>query len=156
MARRTFPAAVIAAVLMTASAAQAEQKRCDPGSEAKCPEFTAPATTAVPGPAIDGSIFLTSTYVQGTSVTLFGGTTPPNGFMISATSGGFGFCWVNDNGPANSNAGFILTITGQASDNNGSHVPAVPPFVTPPGYKPMGPVSIACGINPVFVEARGW
>src|ERR1700730_18437120 len=152
---RTFSAAVIAAVVM-ASTALAEQKHCDPGSEAKCPEFTAPATTAVPGPALDGSTSLGVTYVPGSAVTLFGGAVPPNGFMISATSGCFGFCHVNDNGPAASNAGFILSITGQASDNNGNHVPAAQPFVTPPGYKPMGPVSIACGINPVLIEARGW
>src|SRR4051794_9279242 len=92
-----FSAAFIVAVFI-APTAHAEQKSCHPSSGAKCPEFTAPAITAVPGPAMDGSMFLTSTYVSDTAVTLFGGQVPPNGFMISATSGGFGFCHVNDNG----------------------------------------------------------
>ena len=29
------------------------------------------------------------------------------------------------------------------------------PFITPEGYKPMGPVSVWC-IGPMYIAARGW
>jgi hypothetical protein len=59
-----------------------------------------------------------------TSTTLFNGAVPPNGFMIQQSTG---LCYVNDNGPANSGAGFYF---------------AEPAFITPPGYKPIGAVSV--------------
>jgi hypothetical protein len=146
-------ASFMAAVLM-ASTAHAEQKRCDPGSEAACPEYTAPATTAVPGPSMDGS-----SYVLGEQETmLFRGATPPNGFMIQLY-GNNGSCVVNDNGeagpPGNMNnipAGFLI----EAGNTTGSS-PGVPNpiFVTPPGYKPIGPVSIFC-YQTANIAARAW
>ena len=37
--------------------------------------------------------------------------------------------------------------------NTGQFSPSI--FVTPPGYKPMGPVTVYCG-GPNLVEARAW
>jgi hypothetical protein len=68
------------------------------------------------------------------------------------------FCIINDDGPAslgdpNGVAGFRV-VTGE-------FVPAFPLglssiFVTPPGYKPMGPVSVVCGNPSINIEARAW
>jgi hypothetical protein len=104
------------------------------GGKASCPEYV----TIVPSKATDGSVVVQ----PNVSTTLFGGITPPNGFIVQVafpTNGGS--CFVNDNGPAASFSGFQL----------------LPPvfFVTPLGYKPMGPVSIFCN-NTAQVEARAW
>ena len=104
----------------------------------------------------DGSVFLGPDYVPGTPVTLFGGVVPADGFMVGVYSGAFGNCSVNDDGPATSVNGFKLVLTGQTSDVNGTHPPGALPLVTPPGYKPIGPVSVECTTNEVSVEARGW
>jgi hypothetical protein len=69
---------------------------------------------------------------------LFGGTVPPNGFMIAAPDG---LCSVNDHG--------------SVFDPNRILVAANTTFVTPPGYKPMGPVSAVCG-GGTQGGARGW
>ena len=83
-----------------------------------------------------------------TSTLLFGGAVPPNGFMaqINGTAG-TGQCRVNDNGPAGPNGHGI----------GGFAFGGIPPalFITPQGYKPIGPISIWCDA-PVTVEARGW
>lgn len=103
-------------------------------------------------------------------VTLFNGVTPKNGFMAQLMANNNGICNINDNGPPGinflgSNAGFLVAgYRGiQSGPASGSLVPVAPPgiFVTPPGYKPMGPVSIACvsfedPSFPIAVEVRGW
>src|ERR1700751_1559168 len=54
---------------------------CNPGQigvSADCPDYTAPATTAVPGPSMDG----TNVVPPAITTTLFKGIVPPNGFMV--------------------------------------------------------------------------
>jgi hypothetical protein len=102
-----------------------------------CPVFTAPAATALPGTSMDGS----TTILAGVPTMLFNGVVPPNGFLIQK----FGtLCTVNDNGPAGAQTG-ISFGTGPLSTI----------FVTPPGYKPIGVVSIWCA-QAGYVAARGW
>jgi hypothetical protein len=89
----------------------------------------------------------------GIAASLFNGVTPPNGFMVQMnTPNELGnTCYVSDNGPANGNAappvGFII----------GGNVTGATPFlfVTPPGYKPMGPVTVWCAQG-LYIETRGW
>jgi hypothetical protein len=112
---------------------------------AACPNYTAPAATALPSTSMDGSMVVPTA----TSTTLFGGKVPPNAFMVQATSYN---CFVNDNGPANGQnaapqAGFWLLQGGGPG--------GVTTFMTPPGYKPIGPVSVYCD-GPAYVAARGW
>jgi hypothetical protein len=105
----------------------------------------------------DGSVFLGPDYVPATPVTLFGGVVPTDGFMVGVYSSAFGNCTVSDDGPATSINGFKLQLTGQNADSNGTQPsPYALPLVTPPGYKPIGPVSVQCTSNEVSVEARGW
>jgi hypothetical protein len=97
---------------------------------------------------MDGSMVIAA---GGISVTLFNGVVPPNGFMVQINnSSSLGTsCNVNDNGPASiQQAGFLLGGIWVATP-----LPNI--FVTPPGYKPMGPVSIMCG-GSIHIEARGW
>lgn len=84
-----------------------------------------------------------------TSTTLFGGTVPPNAFIVQVFGGNL--CVVNDNGPANGTglavgsgpiAGFVVLGYPQT-------------FITPQGYKPIGPVSVWCPV-PTYVAVRGW
>jgi hypothetical protein len=85
-----------------------------------------------------------------TSTTLFNGKVPPNAFMVQVNNGEAS-CYVNDNGAANNLVGFALLLI---FPNNG-----VVSFVTPPGYKPIGPVSIWCNVggpSNISVTARGW
>src|ERR1700746_328859 len=124
---------------------------CNPGQlgmSADCPDYTAPATTAVPGPSMDGSMAIQG----GVTTTLFNGIVPPNGFMVQFY---FSACLVNDNGPAfSSNPGPNQMPGGfTASGGNGVSAPSI--FITPPGYKPIGPVTVYCG-GPNLVEARAW
>jgi hypothetical protein len=67
-------------------------------------------------------------------------------------------CIVNDNGPAafdvntsTITAGFNLAYDGASGFGINSTIS----FITPPGYKPIGPVSIWCAA-PTYVAARGW
>jgi hypothetical protein len=90
---------------------------------------------------------------------LFGGVTPQNGFMVMAeeTSSGAAFCFINDDGPAslggpNGVAGFQVA-TGVFT---GVPLGLSSIFATPPGYKPMGPVSVVCGNPSINIEARAW
>jgi hypothetical protein len=95
----------------------------------------APAIPAAHHGPIDGS----TTVTNGVSTLLFGGAVPPNGFMVQS----FGNCYVNDNGPANIQAGFLVLPNTT--------------LITPTGYKPMGPVSIYCaGGLGGYVAARAW
>ena len=133
------------------TAAHAACNASQRGTAADCPEYTAPATTAVPGPSMDGSVVVSG---NGVAVTLFNGVTPPNGFMVEINSPNFipQWCLINDNGPASYSGypyqGFLIGgLYGSA--------PLPLRFVTPPGYKPMGPVSINC-IGGGGIEVRGW
>jgi hypothetical protein len=138
----------IAVCCVFGTAAGAACNPTNPSGSQDCPVFTAPATTAVPLAAMGGTLPGT----QGLSVVLFGGAVPPNGFMvgINLQSSLPLFCAVNDNGPANAgSAGFLFGGASLSLGNpSAAHV-----FVTPPGYKPMGPVSVNCQAP---VEYRGW
>ena len=103
--------------------------------------FAAPAAVDDSRPkAIDGS----TTLACGTSTMLFGGAVPPHGFMIQVINGSLA---INDNGPASGSPPQGFYIATQA-----------PPFITPPNYTPMGPVSVfaLCGGPTVYVIARAW
>jgi hypothetical protein len=115
----------------------------------ECPGYGAPAATAVPGPSMDGSTSMQT----GTSTTLFKGAVPPNAFMVQvlATQNNVPLgCFINDSGPAGYLSGFAISV-----------VSGIANFSSPPGYKPIGPVSIYCAspsaVNTqVYVAARGW
>jgi hypothetical protein len=121
----------------------------------ECPGYGAPAATAVPGPSMASNIGLGAPQ----AFTLFNGAAPPNGFMVrvfvtSTDTGGYGFpntqCFINDNGTADLGVGFY--ITPDANGYSGT-------FSTPIGYKPIGPVSVWCGVknaNSASLAARGW
>jgi hypothetical protein len=120
---------LIAASVQFSVFGPAAHASCDPAhrGEAGCPDYTAPATTAVPGPSIDGSTLV----VGGSPTTLFGGVVPTNGFMIGLpipydTSPG-PWCNIRDNGPASSDKGFFVG----AATGSGPLVFSVPTFVTP-------------------------
>ena len=125
--------------------------------------YGAPAATAVPGPSMDGGV---ATMSPGSSVTLFGGMVPPNGFMVRVftPNGYYGipagpFCFVNDNGAAGSGVGFYM-VPDIAINFSANEPPAVSSatFTSPYGYKPIGPVSIYCqgSTSPLSLAARGW
>jgi hypothetical protein len=146
-----YVAIFIALIALGLSAALAQHTQTAPtttcfsstrGSSPSCPTYTAPAATAVPGTSMDGSI----TVLSQTTTPLFGGSIPPNGFMVQlGPQGGGNLCMVNDNGSATGAAGFNVQYGTGASLI----------YVTPPGYKPMGPVSIWCSFAG-YVAARGW
>ena len=99
----------------------------------------APAAPAVHHGSIDGS----TTVTCGTSTLLFGGAVPPNGFMVQSQYAVI----ANDNGPAvlSPRQGFVSDVSGA-------------PFVTPSGYKPIGPVSVMVTTctETMYVAARAW
>jgi hypothetical protein len=112
-----------------------------------CLSVVAWAATAPQTRTGSGSIDGRTTLACGTSTMLFGGAVPPNGFMVQSTNGQP--LIVNDNGPANFNEGFLLNSASGSLNNN--------VFITPSGYKPMGPVSLFCGgTGTVYVAARAW
>jgi hypothetical protein len=100
-------------------------------------------SAAVADPAVhhgSGSIDGSTTVTCDTSTMLFGGAVPPYGFMVEA---GYTLV-VNDNGAA------------AGSPEQGFYVDRGP-FITPPGYKPMGPVSVlTTGCSTAYVAARAW
>ena len=152
MYRRTkIGFALIVAFVPFAIFGSAALAQCRPeqrGTTAACPAYTAPATTAVPNASMGGSLV-----INGGTTTLFNGAVPPNGFMVQLNSQGElgNLCYVNDNGPANANppTGFLI------GGVSGVFTPMPFLFVTPPGYKPIGPVSIWCP-GSLYIEARGW
>ena len=132
------------------TAAHAACNASQRGTAADCPEYTAPAATAVPGPSMGGSVEIPGVG----SFTLFNEVTPPNGFMVEINSPNAipTWCIINDNGPAIASGvqyrGFLIGgIYGTT--------PLPLRFVTPPGYKPMGPVSINCN-GGAFIQVSGW
>jgi hypothetical protein len=136
---------VLVTAALTQQFGQAASTACNAANRGtvNCPNYTAPAATAVPSRSMDGSMRVPAT----TSTTLFNGAVPPNAFIVQDTSGE-GSCVVNDHGPANGNlatyAGFPLL--------NPQPLTLVSFFITPQGYKPMGPVSVWCG-NATYVAA---
>ena len=147
-----FAATLVVALVPFGIFTSAGHAACNPGNTgtADCPAYTAPATTAVPGPSMDGSMVVVA---GGIAQTLFNGVVPPNGFMVQindvAAIGNR--CWITDHGPATfefPQTGFLVGGVWVAS-------PLPNTFTTPPGYKPMGPVSIIC-TGSLVIAARGW
>jgi hypothetical protein len=143
---------LVVAFVLFATIGSVALAQCRPdqrGTTAACPAYTAPATTAVPNASMGGSL------VVGPGATpLFNGAVPPNGFMVQINSQGElgNLCYVNDNGPATANPPTGFLIGGW----NSANLPTSPSiFVTPPGYKPIGPVSVWCP-GSLYIEARGW
>ena len=96
-----------------------------------------PVEVAAGAPAVvgDGTI-VSATVAQ----TLFAGVTPVNGFSIGNNCASAMF--INDGGTAANNVGFQLA--------NGAT------YTTPPGYKPVGPVSVYGGTTSGNFTARRW
>jgi hypothetical protein len=117
--RCTVAAVIVAGMLVSPAHAG---KPCDPGSGTACPEFTAPATTAVPGvPLIDTHVTIPG---NDTPIVLFNGVIPPNGYWIQVSNAP-GTCYVNDdNTVPNFGEGYALNATGEA-------------LQTPVGYHPV-------------------
>jgi hypothetical protein len=110
---------------------------------------TGPTGPAGPSTSMDGSMNVLSQ----TTTTLFNGAVPPNGFTVQPGPI-TGPCLVNDNGPA-SGAGWNGGSFAGFTVNNGNSDGVSFYYVTPPGYKPIGPVSIWCN-SAGYVAARGW
>jgi hypothetical protein len=109
---------------------------------------------AIPAQAGD-RVIVGDTMVTGSSgsVLLFDGITPKHGFLVAIATVGEPFCSISDHGPAVIDRGFFV---GSNAGNVSSPVFfAVPMFVTPPGYTPVGPVSIICNSD-AFLTARAW
>ena len=138
----SFLVALVAFIVeVTDAAANCDKK--DSGTVA-CPVYIAPTTTSVPHPAVGQSLAITA----GVATPLFNGVVPPNGFMVQLNYQQNGYCLVSDNGPAASGTGFIIGTSELGMERL---------FVTPPGYRPIGPVSILCGFaGTIYIEARGW
>jgi hypothetical protein len=142
---------MIVAGLLCATGSFAAHAACNQNQAGTvdCPVYTAPATTSVPRASMGGSMV-----INGGGTILFNGAVPPNGFMVQLNSQGElgNLCYVNDNGPATANPPTGFLIGGW----NSANLPTSPSiFVTPPGYKPIGPVSIWCP-GSLYIEARGW
>jgi hypothetical protein len=93
---------------------------------------------------LDGSTVITC----GVPTTLFNGAVPLNGFMVSARAPFV----VNDHGLAAGSAAPQAGFFVAQADIGGV-------FITPPGYKPMGVVSVTCnGSAPttLYIAARAW
>jgi hypothetical protein len=141
--------AVVSAASIFLSLSTAFAQQVTPSASSPCnaatrgtanwPTYTVPASTTVPRAAMDGSVIVPTN----TSTPLFNGAVPPNGFMVQAIGV---LCFVNDNGPASTQAGFTFGNSGTA----GADI-----FVTPPGYKPIGAVSVYCA-GSAYVAARNW
>lgn len=88
----------------------------------------------------DGSTTITA---GGTAQNLFSGATPTNGFLIANPDAGEDI-WFSDSTTAAANAtGSIL-------------LPAGGYYETPPGYKPVGAVSVVAATTGHKITARRW
>jgi hypothetical protein len=97
-----------------------------------------PVEIAAGSPAVVGD----STIVSATSAqTLFSGVTPVNGFSICNNCASA--MWCSDGGTAGNAVGFYIAASGGI-------------YTTPPGYKPVGPVSVYGGTNGGNFAARRW
>ena len=77
----------------------------------------------------------------GSAQTLFSGAVPANGYMIQNTSAHD--MWINDEGTAAVGSGIYLASKSA-------------PFITPPGYKPPGVVSLLGTTTSDTFVARRW
>jgi hypothetical protein len=108
------------------------------------------------GQGVDGSIRIPS---GAAPQLLFGGQVPPHGFFVCVGSAVFGaYLVINDAGTATTGtdnfSSIFLNVPQDASVQ-----PQHPCYVTPPGYRPPGPVSVVAGIPAGFfmlVSARMW
>jgi hypothetical protein len=117
---------------------------------------------------MDGGV---TTMPNAQSTTLFGGKVPPNGFLVRVFAYAYGMvsstgtilgptCFLNDHGAAAQGNGFYMVpdiATTVAPQGQGTWSYSAT-FASPPGYKPLGPISVYC-INPagpMSVAARGW
>jgi hypothetical protein len=142
---------LVGVALLATTSAQAACDAKERGTEA-CPTVIVPAETAVPGPSMGGTV------LSNTGTPLFGGWVPPNGFMAQLNGSNIGqpACWINDNpnpvNPGSGNTGFVI---GGTIGNYPTSAPNAVLFVTPPGYKPMGPLMLNCSYQ-WTVEVRAW
>jgi len=126
---RSLSPVIIFAALLLSSLASAQQQPSG-----------APTAPPIIGDSLDGSTAVPAE----TSTVLFNGVVPHNGFMVQPRGND---CVLNDHGSAS----FITGPNGPAgfSIANGAI------FITPPGYKPVGPVNVICGTQ-AYVAARAW
>jgi hypothetical protein len=116
--------------------------------------WAASAPQTIHGP-IDGTTF---NFPCGVSFLLFGGAVPPNGFMVQPVGFG-GVVVINDNGPAGFDFTHNLPTGGFYLQSSSNNPPVSLIFVTGPGYKPMGPVSLfttTCSPPGGYIAARAW
>lgn len=97
-----------------------------------------PVVNAAGAPALDGS---GTVVTGGVAQALFGGITPMNGYLVANTSSAT--LYVSDVG---------------AATGGGASLPIAPGavFMTPPGYKPPGSVSLYGGTTGQAFAARRW
>lgn len=96
--------------------------------------------TALSGTSASGD---TTIAAGGAAQNLFSGATPINGFRVSNPDPSE-YLWISDSG---------------AAVANGAGSEPIPPlgwFETPPGYKPVGPVSAVAATTGHKVTARSW
>jgi hypothetical protein len=142
---------LVGVALLATTSAQAACDAKERGTEV-CPTVIVPAETAVPGPSMGGTV------LSDTGTPLFGGWVPPNGFMAQLNGSNIGqpACWINDNPTPPSG---ITTATGFVFGGTIGNYPTSAPnavlFVTPPGYKPLGPLILHC-TSQTYVEVRAW
>jgi hypothetical protein len=145
---------MIVAGLLCVTESFAAHAACDPkqaGATVDCPIFTEPAFTSVPGASMGGTLL-----VGPGATTLFNGAVPPNGFMVQINDQGSAgnICYVSDNGPAQGSTSPHIGFMFGGVASTVFLYQATPLFVSPTGYKPMGPVSVWCP-GSLYIEARG-
>jgi hypothetical protein len=108
------------------------------------------------GQGVDGSIRIDS---GAAPQLLFGGRVPPHGFFVCVGSAYNGaFLVINDAGTATTGTDNFSSIWLNVPPDT-TTPPQHPCYVTPPGYRPPGPVSVVAGIPAGFfmlVSARMW
>jgi hypothetical protein len=102
------------------------------------PAAPLPVINAAGAPALDGS---GTVITGGVAQTLFGGVTPTSGYLVANTS----------------SATLYVSDVGAAS-GGGASLPIAPGAIlmTPPGYRPPGPVSLYGGTTGQAFAARRW
>lgn len=106
--------------------------------------------------SIDGG---NSSVIPGTLYTLFNGSIPDHGFMVQCSGPVGSYMFIDDDGDAGGGllgAGFQIPCNPQY--DGAQYDAGTPIFITPPGYHPMGPVTIRMEgtETTVLVNARAW
>lgn len=101
---------------------------------------TPPVIPLVSSPTLDGSTTITS---GGTAQTLFGGVTPAHGFGVYNPDASEDL-WISD------------TTTAAANGLGSICVVAKGGYETPPGRRPLGPVSIIGTTTGHKITAHAW